>query len=182
MQHSSGLVEPEATQIRSATATQPPQITRSADDYFDRAEEFAARREYKQAAECYQQALALRANWSKALVQLGMSQQQQGQLTAAALSYQQAIDNPDTIASDRLQAYNNLGCILAQRKQFDEALAAYQAAGEIDPNFAPLYNNLGQMWWLKGEVDRAIAAYRRTLELSPGKVLTHYNLGKALQR
>ncbi len=173
MQHSSGPVESESL---------TPQPSPAAEAYFDRAEAFAARREYQQAAECYEQALAVRDNWSKALVQLGIVQQQQGQLTAAAASYQQAIDNPDTATSDRLQAYNNLGCILALRKQFDQALVAYQAAGKIDPNFAPLYNNLGQMWWLKGDVDRAIAAYRRTLELAPGKVLTHYNLGKALQR
>jgi tetratricopeptide (TPR) repeat protein len=184
MQRSSGPVESEPSAVNLAAPTTPltPNLSQAAEAYFDRAEEFATRREYQQAADCYRQALALRENWSKALVQLGIVQQQQGQLIDAAASYQQAIANPDTPASDRLQAYNNLGCILALRKQFEEALAAYQAAGEIDPNFAPLYNNLGQMWLLKGEVDRAIAAYRRTLELSPGKVLTHYNLGKALQR
>ena len=33
-------------------------------------------------------------------------------------------------------AHNNLGRILARRGQFDEALAHYQKALEIQPNFA----------------------------------------------
>ncbi|MDY6938608.1 MAG: tetratricopeptide repeat protein [Cyanobacteriota bacterium] len=114
--------------------------------------------------------------------QLGLAQHQRGQLEAAEKSYRQAIEILDATDRDRLYIYNNLGCVLVAREQFEKAIVVYQAAREIDPKFAPLYNNLGRLWLARGNLDRAIVAYRYVLELAPNNTLALHHLGKALQK
>ena len=117
-----------------------------------------------------------------ALYEKGLAEHEAGQLDRAEESYRQALEVLETDAPNRLYIYNNLGCILAGREQFDGAMAVYQAALKIDPDFPPLHNNLGRFWQLQGNLDRAVEAYRRALELAPDNSRSYNNLGQALQQ
>lgn len=126
-----------------------------------------------------------RSSLAKAHFQQGILSQEQGELEAAISAYRQAIRSlePETDTNlDRLLIYNNLGCALATRGHYQEAMAVYRQAHQLDSQYAPLYNNVGQLWLMQGEFERAIAAYQRSLELDGNRVLTAYQLGKVFQR
>ena len=74
-------------------------------------------------------------------------------------------------------AHNNLGFALAGRGQVDEAIAHYQKALEIKPDYAEAHNNLGNALAGRGQVDEAIAHYRKALEIKPDYAEAHNNLG-----
>ena len=47
------------------------------------------------------------------------------------------------------EAYNNLGNVMRDKGQIDEAETYYQKALQIDPNFAIANNNLGNIYFEK---------------------------------
>ena len=81
---------------------------------------------------------------------------------------------------DNYIAHNNLGNVLLQKGKVDEAIAQYQQALQINPNYARARNNLGNALCQKGNVDEAIAQYQRALQNTPDSAEIHNNLGMAL--
>jgi tetratricopeptide (TPR) repeat protein len=79
-------------------------------------------------------------------------------------------------------AHNNLGNVLAEKGELDQALAHFQAALKIKPDFAEAFNNVGDILLDKGDFDEAIAVYRRALAIKPDYAEAHYNLGDALSK
>ena len=77
-------------------------------------------------------------------------------------------------------AHYNLGVALTGRGQVDKAIAQYQKALEIKPNYANAHNNLGVALTDRKQVDSAIAHYQRSLEIRPDYAEAHNNLGLAL--
>jgi tetratricopeptide (TPR) repeat protein len=70
---------------------------------------------------------------------------------------------------------------LAGLGKADEAIAQYQKALELKPDFAEVHNNLASLLASQGHADQAIAHYRRALEINPSFVEARNNLGLALQ-
>ena len=64
----------------------------------------------------------------------------------------------------------------------DEAIAQYQKALEINPNYAEAHNNLGIAFLQKGQVDEAIDQYQKALEINPNYADAHNNLGIAFSQ
>jgi tetratricopeptide (TPR) repeat protein len=77
-------------------------------------------------------------------------------------------------------AHNELGLVLAGRGRFDQAIAHYQKALEISPDYAETHNNLGVALAGSGQVDSAMAHYQKALEIEPNSAEIHNNLGNAL--
>ena len=88
----------------------------------------------------------------------------------------------DTLAKnpDCWSGHNNLGEALIQNGQVDEALAHFQKALEIYPNFLEAHSSLGVALLQKGQLDEAIAQFQKALEINPDYADAHYNLGNAL--
>jgi tetratricopeptide (TPR) repeat protein len=88
----------------------------------------------------------------------------------------------DTLAKnpDSWTAHNNLGNALYQKGHVDDAVAHYQKALGIYPNYAQAHNNLGAALIQKGGVDDAVAHYQKALEVYPNYPEAHSNLGLAL--
>ena len=82
--------------------------------------------------------------------------------------------------SDNVIAHNNLGNALLQKGKVDEAIAHFQKALEIKPDYAEAHNNLGNALLQKGNVDEAITHYQKALEIKPDYAEAHNNLGNAL--
>jgi Flp pilus assembly protein TadD len=124
-------------------------------------------------------ALASTARNSPAHLNLGLALAGRGQLDAAIIHYQKALE----LKPDSSNARNNLGLALAQKGQADEAIAHFQKAVEIKPDYANAHQNLGVALEGRGQVEAAIAHYRKALELEPDYPdITHNNLGSALAR
>jgi len=77
-------------------------------------------------------------------------------------------------------AHNNLGAILQEKGQLDEAIAEYQEAIRLKKDDPKAHTNLGAALHGKGRVDEAIAEYREALLLNKDYPLAHNGLGAAL--
>ncbi|MCX7626095.1 MAG: tetratricopeptide repeat protein [Candidatus Sumerlaeaceae bacterium] len=62
----------------------------------------------------------------------------------------------------------------------EEAVAAFEAAIERKPDFAPAYTNLGNMLALRGDARKAVNLWQRSLELEPNQPEVRDNLDRYL--
>jgi len=69
----------------------------------------------------------------------------------------------------------NRGDDYFKKGQYDQAIAEYNRAIEIDPTFASAYNNRGVVYGRKEQHDQAIAEYNRAIEIDPKFALAYYN-------
>ena len=74
----------------------------------------------------------------------------------------------------------NLGTALEAGNRLGEAEAAYRAAFDIDPEYAPAHVNLGTIRLNQGRVSDALAHYREAIRLAPGNADARNNLGRLL--
>jgi predicted TPR repeat methyltransferase len=78
-------------------------------------------------------------------------------------------------------AYNNLGEAYRALGRTQEAVACYEKALLLKPDYAEAYYHLGQTLEDQGKSEAAIVCYRKALSVNPDLVLAHYNLGTALR-
>ncbi|MCE0499336.1 MAG: tetratricopeptide repeat protein, partial [Methylacidiphilales bacterium] len=109
-------------------------------------------------------------------------------LVLGVLSWQRvwAYESEETLWNDTisrnptcLMARNNLGNVLLQKGQVDEAIAQYEKILEINPNDSEGRNNLGNALLKKGQADEAMVQYRKALEINPKDATADYDLGNA---
>ena len=63
-------------------------------------------------------------------------------------------------------AYHRRGTAYASKKEYDQAIADYTKALEIDPKYVGAYNDRGLAYTSKGDYERAIADVTRAVELT----------------
>jgi tetratricopeptide (TPR) repeat protein len=81
-----------------------------------------------------------------------------------------ALANEAMKRRDRAATYVNRGIVHMQAREFDKALADYEAALRLDPRMAEAHVNRGIAILYRGGADReAVAALTRGLELRPSK-------------
>jgi hypothetical protein len=93
------------------------------------------------------------------------------------LHYREAL----RLRPDYAEAHNNLGNVLQQQGELDEAVACHREAIRLKPNYAEAYNNLGVVLQRLGRLEHAILEGRRALQLRPNHPSAHNNLGMALR-
>ncbi|MEC7767177.1 MAG: tetratricopeptide repeat protein, partial [Pseudomonadota bacterium] len=77
--------------------------------------------------------------------------------------------------------WNLLGVANNAQSKLDEAIAAWNKALLIKPDFAEAHNNIGAAFLSQGKFDEASAAYDKALLIKPDYANAHYNLGITLQ-
>lgn len=89
-----------------------------------------------------------------------------------------ALDDHKTLSVDRKKTLVNRGIILNRRGDYNEALADFNAAIEIDETIAEAYLNRGNTWFFAGRLDDAVADYEKALALDVAKPwAAWYNIG-----
>src|ERR1035438_8446847 len=79
-------------------------------------------------------------------------------------------------------AHSKLGGLLFQQGRVDEAIARYQKALDICPDFAEAHNDLGVALLKKGQLGEAIAHFLKALGSEPRDGRIYFNIGNALFR
>ena len=79
-------------------------------------------------------------------------------------------------------AQNDLGAVLYERGQVDQAIIRFRSSLAIQPDDAEAQNNLGAALDKKGQVNEAILRFRKAVAIRPDFAEAHNNLGKALLR
>lgn len=112
---------------------------------------------------------------------LGLAHRYLCQPEQAISHYQQALEQP-ILEMLKLGAQINLGSLFKQQKQYDRAIAAFEAAIAIDPQLAISHFNLGAVYRAKGYsyLDPAVDAYQHAIRLDPTYAEAYQNLGVAL--
>jgi len=77
-------------------------------------------------------------------------------------------------------AHDNLGYTLLQKGHLDEAIAEYEKAIAIKPDYTEAHNNLGNVLLQKGLFNEAVAQYRRALDIDPDDPQIRNDMGNAL--
>jgi tetratricopeptide (TPR) repeat protein len=75
---------------------------------------------------------------------------------------------------------NNLGNAFFASHRLDEAMASYEEALRLKPDYAFAHNNAGNVLLLKGRTGEAIAHYEQALQVSSRFDRAHNNLASAL--
>ncbi|WP_313916781.1 tetratricopeptide repeat protein [Tahibacter sp.] len=76
----------------------------------------------------------------------------------------------------------NIAQVYAGTRSYDEAIAYYTAAMEIDPRYSEYYNERGGVFLKVGRLDEAVADFQRAIQLSAPYFEVWTNLGQALRR
>jgi protein O-mannosyl-transferase len=77
-------------------------------------------------------------------------------------------------------AYNNIAISLLQKGKTEEAIAHYNKALELDPNYGEGHYNLANALLRVGRTEEAIAHYEKALEIYPKNISARYNLASVL--
>ncbi|MBE9097328.1 tetratricopeptide repeat-containing sulfotransferase family protein [Tychonema sp. LEGE 07203] len=76
--------------------------------------------------------------------------------------------------------YHDLGNSLQSSGRFDDAVAAYRKAVELNPDFSWSYHGLGDVLLKLEQWEDAVCAYKKAVELNPDFSWSYHNLGDAL--
>jgi tetratricopeptide (TPR) repeat protein len=84
------------------------------------------------------------------------------------------------VTRDNYVAHNNLGAVLWARGDLAGALAQFQTAVRLNPEYADAHDNLGLALAQQGRGDEAIAEYRLALRYRPESARAHNNFARLL--
>ena len=73
------------------------------------------------------------------------------------------------------QSHYNAGAELSEQGRWEEAIAEYNKAIDLDPNLAIVYNNRGAAYFETEQYDLAIADFNKAIELDPNLDLAYAN-------
>ena len=84
--------------------------------------------------------------------------------------------NSTEIADLKVQSHYNLGLAYYQGSKIEKAIATYQTAIQLEPNFADAYGGLGVIYWRTGDLDAAIRHCQKAIKIAPENIEFHQNL------
>ncbi len=88
---------------------------------------------------------------------------------------------PSAEVLSRAREYQQAGCASFSLGQLTEAVAAFEQALELHPDYAEAHNNLGLVLQEQGQFARAEGCYRQARHLKPDRAEPCNNLGTALR-
>ena len=110
------------------------------------------------------------------LINQGNNQEDQGLLTDALASYEQAI----AINPNYARAYSNRGNVLQALKRYAESIASYDKALELKPDYAEALYNKGNALNADKQAAKALICYEQALNLKPDFIQALLGRGNAL--
>jgi len=130
--------------------------------------------QWSDAAKHYRQAVDQQPGFYQAWANWGTVLQQRGDLQGAEQCYRQAL----TIQTDA-QGHFNLGTVLYGQGEHHAAIAAFEQALRLDPQFADAWNDLGETYRDQGNMEDAVRCYREALKADPKHARANYNLAES---
>lgn len=109
---------------------------------------------------------------------LGLLLETAGQPAAAIEAYRRAIGWQEHHGHPNEQPYVNLGSLLMEQGQAEEALEPLQKAAELAPNNAYCHLKLGEGYRKIGQLERAQRQLEQATQLEPENATAHYQLGR----
>ncbi|WP_293339151.1 tetratricopeptide repeat protein [Microcoleus sp. CAWBG58] len=128
----------------------------------------------------YQQAIVLSPDLAGAHWNLGKVYHKHGNIDGAIACFQRTSElNPQLVGAD---FHFNLGNRLFTQGKRDEAIASYEKAIAIKPDWAEAYGNIASARSQQGNFDAAIIAYQQAVALKPELEVLHFNLANSFMQ
>jgi len=135
-------------------------------------------RHWQNSETLFQHAIAVtKGNWI-AHYCLGLHCEAKGRTDEAFQHYRRTTE----IKPNYAEAWNSLGLLLADRKDFAQAAPSFESAMRARPDVADYRYNLARALGLMGKADEAIAQYRQVLQQKPGMATAHYDVAVLLAK
>ena len=141
----------------------PPAPDATADALEQQADLLRAQKLFLDALDYYHAALAKKANDSRLLNKIGITELLIQRYKEARKSFERAIHYDHAFAD----AYNNLGVVYYEAKKYGAAVKQYEKAIGKDNTSASFFSNLGAAYFSKRDFERAVVAYQHAMELDP---------------
>jgi len=135
----------------------------TADECYRLGNGYADKKQFAEAARCFEEALRLNPGHVGARIHLGNSLAAQGKLRPAADEFRRVLDEEP----DNTDAHLNLGNVLLELGRLDEALTQYRRVIELQPNHANACFSLGYVLAKQGKGEAAAQAFSRALVIDP---------------
>ena len=132
----------------------------------------------------WEHASACDPNSATAYYTLGTALDEAGDRGAPA-QYRQALeldsDDRNIYREIRAQAHSRLGRLASRKGDIAEAIAHYEQALAMDPNFGTEHLSLGMLLAKNGDFDEAMLHFQRSIEMSPGhRAVVYCNMAHIL--
>jgi tetratricopeptide (TPR) repeat protein len=140
----------------------PPSTDASALELERQGDDLRARKQYLDAVDYYQAALA-KAQSASTANKLGITELMLQRFKEAGKDFGHAIKLDRTLSD----AVNNLGVIDYERRKYGTAIKQYKKAIALRPDSASFYSNLGAAYFARKDFEHATQAYAKAVELDP---------------
>jgi tetratricopeptide (TPR) repeat protein len=155
---------------------QQAQLQPSAKIQTDLGNLYKKKKEWHEAATCYQKAIALNAQYAPAYLNLAKVFRHEGKLEKAAEYLYQALSLKPELTSAKNHFY--LGNTFFKQGKLEQAIDCYQQAVTLQPNFSEVYYRLGEIWSRQGQKHQAIECFQKAVDLEPQNPKFHHRLGR----
>ena len=78
------------------------------------------------------------------------------------------------------EGYNNFGCSLQDYAYYDDAIAMFNRAIEVIPDYPEVWTNLGSCYYKKFQFDKAVKCHNKAVEIAPHFAEAYSNLSVVL--
>lgn len=136
---------------------------------------------YRDAVTAFERALALRPKYVEAENNLGLSWKGLGDIEKARASFQNAINLQGEAPQDA-QPFFNLGTLLADQNELDEALPLLKKAAALAPNNPSIHEELGKVYIAKRDLAGAQKEFEAAIALAPDISSLHYKLAQVYRK
>jgi len=133
-----------------------------------------ARKDFKQAKDSYDKALALKPDLVYALLNAGQLADKMNEQTRAEDLYRRAL----MLNPQQAEAANGLGLALAKQGNAVEGKKYFEQAIALKRDYADAINNLGVLYIQQGKQNDAIAAFEYGISVAPQDETCYMNLGR----
>jgi len=147
----------------------------SPEDYCRRGNALFLSRDYAEAVDAYDRALALKPDYYQAWSNRGSALFNLDQYEASIASYDRALDLKD----DYPEAWNNRGSSLIKLGDHNAAAFSFEKATALKSDYLDAWNNRGFALMQLGRHKEALAAYTQAVKLDPSSAQAWHDRGRA---
>jgi len=137
---------------------------------------------FEEAIAAFQQCLKLDPNSVKVEDNLGLSYQGLGRIQDAAVAYRTAIAWQEHTLDQDSGPFINLGALLLDENQPQEAITYLVKAVAISPEAPRAHEHLGKAYEHVDQLAKAQAEFEKAVELAPQDASLHYVLGQIYRK
>jgi len=141
---------------------EPPAPSASAEELEGRGDELRAQKIYLDAMDYYQAAIVKTGGTASLMNKMGICNLMLQRYKDARKNFTKAVK----LDHNHSDAYNNLGVVYYQQKDYGKAIKTYEKACSLNA-WASYYSNLGAAYFAKKQFEKAAYNYSKALELDP---------------